>query len=174
MSPNPSRRDHNGDVTAGTVRRGVVLVVLGLSACTAASNPDTGDLATPTTITAGSTAAPETTTTEAASPTQSATTEAETPLPRNAQDYAMAALEAWMAGDQVMLARLVNDAARQRLDEGSLDPAADWVFQACEGAAGSTFCTWEGPDGTLTFRVANEAAGLGKDGAVVETLIAGG
>ena len=54
------------------------------------------------------------------------------------------------------------------------DPSADWEFSRCEGAAGSSYCEWIGPDGALTFRVANEAAANGEDHAIAEVITTGG
>ncbi len=106
--------------------------------------------------------------------TSSDTTAAQEPLPRNAEDYASVAFGAWTEGDEGLLVRLMTMEARQVLADASLDAAADWEFDRCEGAAGSTYCTWTGPDGTLTFRVANQDAGEGEEHAITETLVAGG
>mgnify|MGYP001355576106 FL=1 len=107
-------------------------------------------------------------------PTSTETTQPPEPLPTNSQDYAAAAFEAWVAGDEAQLGRLLTPEASTQLDEINADPAADWEFTRCEGAAGSSYCEWLGPDGTLTFCVGNEAASAGEEHAVSEVIVAGG
>lgn len=96
------------------------------------------------------------------------------PLPTNAADYATAAFEAWRAYDEAMLARLLTEESLEALRSLTFDPGADWEFERCEGAAGSSYCKWTGPDGSLSFRVGNEAAGAGQEQAITEVLLAGG
>lgn len=96
------------------------------------------------------------------------------PLPTNAADYATAAFEAWRSGDGDMLTRLLTGEALEALRAITVDPGAAWEFERCEGAAGSSYCTWMGPDGSLSFRVGNEAAGAGQEQAIIEVLVAGG
>ncbi|HEY1133991.1 MAG TPA: hypothetical protein VGE77_05385 [Nocardioides sp.] len=38
----------------------------------------------------------------------------------------------------------------------------------CEGAAGSSYCTWNGTNHDIVVRVANEAASAGQEGAISE------
>ena len=46
------------------------------------------------------------------------------------------------------------------------------TFAACEGAAGSSYCTWEGDEYTMTVRVRNEAAAEQQQHAVTEVKFA--
>lgn len=96
------------------------------------------------------------------------------PLPTNAADYAAAAFEAWTADDENMLARLLTEESLGTLRNITVDPGADWEFEGCEGASGSSYCTWTGPDGSLSFRVGNRAAAAGEEQAITEALVAGG
>lgn len=96
------------------------------------------------------------------------------PLPTNAADYAAAAFEAWTADDEDMLARLLTEESLEELRNMTFDPGADWEFERCEGAAGSSYCTWTGPDGSLSFRVGDQAAAAGAEQAITEALVAGG
>lgn len=151
-------------------RAGIVLAasVLTGACATAGSIPDPGGSSPPTSVFTSSTAVGD------VGSTVPDTTVAPEPLPNNPEAYAAGAFEAWTEGDEDLLARLMTDGARRTLEEGSLDASADWDFERCEGAAGSTYCTWSGPDGTLSFRVANQAASSGEEHAIAETLVAGG
>src|SRR5690606_36093290 len=102
--------------------------------------------------TSAPTTSPDTSSTETTSaettPTDTGSTDSPSdPLPTNAADYATVAFDAWTAGDRDLLARLFTEQALQALDELSVDPAGDWEFVRCEGAAGSSYCSWMGPDG---------------------------
>lgn len=162
-----------------------ILATVFVGACTgAADDPtttsDTTSEPTATTQeTSAPTTSPDTSSTETTSaettPTDTGSTDSPSdPLPTNAADYATVAFDAWTAGDRDLLARLFTEQALQALDELSVDPAGDWEFVRCEGAAGSSYCSWMGPDGTLTFRVGNEAASAGEERAITEVILAGG
>lgn len=84
-------------------------------------------------------------------------------------DYAGAAFGAWVAGDQEELEQRAQPAVAEFLairEPGTVDPVPD---PACEGAAGSTYCTWllADEDIQLQLRVVNQAASEGQPGAVV-------
>ncbi|HSJ35516.1 MAG TPA: hypothetical protein VLB85_10730 [Acidimicrobiia bacterium] len=96
------------------------------------------------------------------------------PLPTNAAAYAAAAFEAWRADDEEMLGRLLTEESLEALRNITFDPGADWEFDRCEGAAGSSYCTWTGPDGSLSFRVGNQAVAAGEEQAITEALVTGG
>jgi hypothetical protein len=83
-------------------------------------------------------------------------------------DYAHAAFAAWAAGDHPALHDLANGPA---LDVLAARPPAtddDWGAATCEGAAGSTICSWSGAGAVLALRVDNAAAAAGAPDAVVE------
>src|SRR5690606_19494876 len=151
-------------------RRSVLsaLLVVALGACNTGAGGDTTSTLPSTTAT---TSAP---TTSVATTTPSETTAPAEPLPTNPADYATAAFEAWVAGGDAQLDRLLTPEALETLREIDADRSADWEFGRCEGAAGSSYCNWVGPDGTLTFRVANEAASTGREQAITEALVTGG
>jgi hypothetical protein len=49
-----------------------------------------------------------------------------------------------------------------------------WSVTSCEGAAGSTYCTFSaGGDPTVVVRVGNEAAAQGQHQAVTEVQVSG-
>lgn len=156
----------------------IVLLAVGLvSACSGAGIADD-----PTSTAAGSpptTESPSVPTsaavTTAPSDTAAPTTVPESePLPTNAADYAAAAFEAWMGSNQDLLARLMTEESLATLRSITFETGAAWEFERCEGAAGSSYCTWSGPDGTLSFRVANQAAAAGEERAITEVIVAGG
>src|SRR5690606_13070881 len=96
------------------------------------------------------------------------------PLPTVPDEYASAAFDAWVTGDDAVLERMLAPEALEDLRQVNADPSADWEFSRCEGAACSSYCEWIGPDGALTFRVANEAASNGEDHAIAEVITTGG
>lgn len=87
-------------------------------------------------------------------------------------DYAGAAFAAWVEGDQEELEQRAQPAVAEFLSlrgPGTVDPIPD---PACEGAAGSTYCTWLLAEENiqLQLRVVNQAASEGHPGAVVEAV----
>lgn len=83
--------------------------------------------------------------------------------PSDAKAYAQAALKAWMAKDYTRLGQLAQSAAVQQVKDsvtyGGL-PANSWHFINCEGAAGSSYCTFINDDGDVThIRVINQVLG---------------
>jgi len=84
-------------------------------------------------------------------------------------DHAQAVFDAWLTGDGAALVDLTTPEVVQLLTSR---PVGDEVWandlRLCEGAAGSTYCTWASADVQLTLRVDNEAAGRGAAHAVVE------
>jgi|SRR5690554_3483290 len=157
MTRTPSRR---------LVVPALLAVLAVASACTGTSGEDT---TVPSVM--PPTSAP-TTTTVASTPPE--TTPEPEPLPTVPDEYASAAFDAWVAGDDAVLERMLAPEALEDLRQVNADPSADWEFSRCEGAAGSSYCEWIGPDGALTFRVANEAAANGEDHAIAEVITTGG
>jgi hypothetical protein len=70
------------------------------------------------------------------------------------EDVALAFVSAWQAGDEELMSELADpDATGQTAD---LPRPSDPVYSYCEGAAGSTYCTFEDDGGELVVRVSNE------------------
>lgn len=92
------------------------------------------------------------------------------PLPNNPEAYAKAFVAAWMSSNRPRAEELATQSAVKAVF-GSRDPKGP-VFKRCEGAAGSTYCTWEGTEYTLTVRVANERASNAQLQAVTEARFA--
>jgi hypothetical protein len=87
-------------------------------------------------------------------------------LPDSPTGYAAAAFEAWLQGDDVGLSELAAPEVAEFLKaRASTDPVG-WHDPVCEGAAGSTYCTWARAEVQLVIRVANEAASQGQPHAV--------
>ncbi|MPZ24420.1 MAG: hypothetical protein GEU28_13005 [Dehalococcoidia bacterium] len=82
--------------------------------------------------------------------------------------YAEAAFNAWLQGDEGTLTDLVTVPPADLLL--ARDPGTDvWDGPPlCEGAAGSTYCTWASDSSQLLLRVANEVASQGQPNAVTE------
>jgi hypothetical protein len=85
-------------------------------------------------------------------------------------DYARATFGAWVQGDQQELEQRAQPEVAEfllALAPGVIDPLPE---PFCEGAAGSTYCTWllAEDDIQLLLRVNNQAASEGQPGAVVE------
>lgn len=163
-----------------TARRGAALVALlalggpVLAACSG----DDGDTASPTvtvtqTVTEGPSSSGGTSDGSGESPTSEATGGSSTPsgggsataFPTDAQAYAQALVDAWQAGDRDLAVQLVRDPddADELFDD---DLAGTPTLQGCEGAAGSSYCTFTGQGYEIVVRVANETATAGQPGAV--------
>ena len=83
--------------------------------------------------------------------------------PKDARTYAQAAIKAWMARDYTRLGQLATAAAVQQVKDsvtyGGL-PSNSWHFISCEGAAGSSYCTFINDNGDVTHvRLANPVLG---------------
>ena len=90
-------------------------------------------------------------------------------LPTNAEDYATALIEAWERGDHDTASTLAAADALDVLFSQEGGGAGTWSLESCDGAAGSTYCTFgAGGDPKVIVRVANEAASLGQPEAVTE------
>lgn len=80
--------------------------------------------------------------------------------------YASTAFAAWRRGDVATLDRYAAGAVVDLLAARAPESAGGWGQPVCEGAAGSTYCTWSRSETQVTLRVANEAASQGLPGAV--------
>lgn len=166
------------------VRRGAALAVTAvlagaaLSACSDSDDSSSPTVTVTETVTSSPTPSTEATPPEQATEQPTATSDdassaptagsATGPLPTDAQDYAQALIDAWQAGDRAAAERLVRDPDEvdDIFDEDDL--TGDPVFAVCEGAAGSSYCTWNGTGYDILVRVANEAASAGQEGAISE------
>lgn len=70
------------------------------------------------------------------------------------EDVALAFVSAWQAGDEELMSELSDPNATGQA--GDLPRPIDPVYSYCEGAAGSTYCTFEDNGGELVVRVRNE------------------
>ncbi len=84
------------------------------------------------------------------------------------QGYAVALYNVWKTGDRVAASRVASPQAvsqmfavpyqAQASTTGPIDP---YSFQGCQGAAGSTICSWQAQGlSTVTMRVRNTTGGL--------------
>jgi hypothetical protein len=88
--------------------------------------------------------------------------------PTSSADYAQAAFDAWEGGDGTTVIDLsVPEAAQLLLARGPGDDGWSDTPQ-CEGAAGSTYCTWTSDGPNLQLRVLNEDASKGAAHAISE------
>jgi hypothetical protein len=159
-----------------------LLIVAGMVLVGAACGDD-GDSSSATTTEATTTTVPETTTTVAPTTTAPPATTAAPPttvdpgddaLPTDPQDYARSFIGAWEAGDQDSAAVFGTEAAVTTIFAYESGGPGAWSVTSCEGAAGSTYCTFSaGGDGSIVVRVGNEAASLGQHQAVTEVQVTG-
>ena len=88
--------------------------------------------------------------------------------PTTPEGYAQALYAAWKAGDRNAAAKVASPEAVNQIfqfpyqpiqtNAGPQDP---YQFRGCEGAAGSTFCTWAGQDNAqIVEQVRNTTGGL--------------
>jgi hypothetical protein len=135
-------------MTIGLVVLGVAIVGLIVAIAIVASSGGSSHAATTTTT------VPATTTTAAIS--------------ADPQGYAVALYNAWKTGDGVAASRVASPQAvtqmfavpyqAQASTTGPVDP---YSFQGCQGAAGSTICSWQAQSlSTITMRVRNTTGGL--------------
>jgi hypothetical protein len=89
------------------------------------------------------------------------------PVPSASEQYAALFAIAWSADDRAAMEQL---APADVVDLALTEPGAAWGSMACDGAAGSTYCTFTEFDGEvlLVVRVGNEAVLTGSDQAVSE------
>ena len=89
-------------------------------------------------------------------------------IPRSAQDYGTAFVKAWVDRDRTRATQLGTEAAVKAAFASTVDTAPRFV--RCEGAAGSSYCTWQGDEYTMQVRLRNEQASTGQPHAVTEVV----
>lgn len=95
-------------------------------------------------------------------------------IPTDPAAYATALVEAWATGDTATARVLATQEAVDALF--AYDPGGPglWQLEGCEGAAGSSYCTFRaGGDPTVVVRVGNEAAAHASPEAVTEVRVSG-
>jgi hypothetical protein len=92
-------------------------------------------------------------------PTESPTDISPT-YPDTAEAYAQEVLEAW-AGDQPSwLQALTTEAVYYGIVDLNASPNDEWALLRCDGAAGSSYCSFTNADGdVLTLRISNQLLG---------------
>jgi hypothetical protein len=111
--------------------------------------------------------------------TTTTTTTVATTVPTDAlstdpAEYASALVRAWERGDETAAGLLATDGAVQVLFSREGGGAGTWSLRGCEGAAGSSYCTFTaGGTPTVIVRVGNEAVSLGQPHAADEVRFEG-
>ena len=91
-------------------------------------------------------------------------------IPDNPKAYGQAFVTAWVDRDKADAVRLGTTSAVDTAFGSTVKTAPK--FTTCEGAAGSSYCTWEGDEYTMTVRILNEAASQRQQHAVTEVKFA--
>lgn len=114
--------------------------------------PLTSTATTAITSTTSTTTSTTTTTTRSASTT---TTAPATTARRATDATAQAFFEAWVANDATKLAANGEAGAIAQANALASSRTRPWVFDRCEGAAGSVYCSWIDAGTRLVVRVRN-------------------
>lgn len=118
--------------------------------------------AAPTIVTTLTTPSPTAAQTQAQPPTQSpkAAPTTAAAYPAQARAYAEAVIAAWKAKDLARLGDLTSPQVHEQLIEIPGPPNMAWVYQMCDGAAGSQYCHFTNADGhKLILRMVSEKLG---------------
>lgn len=90
--------------------------------------------------------------------------------PSTAEAYATAVIKAWAGDDPAWLQALTSDAVYFGIFDLDASPYDQWTFLRCDGAAGSSYCSFANPDGdVLTLRISNLL--LGQADAAVDVFL---
>lgn len=154
------------------------VLMAGAAGCAGTPGPEASTTSTTsspatTTVTVTSTVpAPSPTTPKAPATSPQTPPPAKDPLviPDNPRDYAAAFVRAWVERNGPHLSQLGTPAAVSAVTGSTVDQVP--TLRSCDGAAGSTYCTWEGVEYTLTVRVLNEPASQREQHAVTEARFA--
>jgi hypothetical protein len=93
-------------------------------------------------------------------------------LPTNVEAYAELFVSHWVRGDRGGAEQLGTPESVSAIFAAAETPAAAPALRDCEGAAGSSYCTFDGVGYTLIVRLGNEAVQQGKLHAVIEVRFA--
>jgi hypothetical protein len=125
---------------------GLIAVLAVVLAIVLITRDDDSDSAATTTTTE-----PPTTTTEPPTTTSPTTTVAPPPstlplppITDDPQSYAEYLFVAWQNADQTAAANVADPGAVGQIFARPYSAASQWVFQTCDPAAGSLYCTWNG------------------------------
>lgn len=179
--PTPTRTASVATVATGAALSAALLGGCGSGGSDAAGTTNGSSPTTPTvtvTVTTTPTAPPTTTpTTGPTSPGQPDGTMTIPPpaddpvtIPADPKSYGQAFVTAWVERDKTDATRLGTTAAVDTAFGSTVETAPE--LTRCEGAAGSSYCTWEGDDYTMTVRILNEAASQRQMHAVAEVKFA--
>jgi hypothetical protein len=92
-------------------------------------------------------------------PATTVTTRAPTTVAVSPESAAKSLFDAWTKGDRAAAARVAEPGAVTALFARTWQAGDGWAFSECNGAAGSTICTWARPGGQqVLFRVQNAPA----------------
>lgn len=143
------------------LRRAVTIACLTLgTALAAACGPNQTAGPEPTsTVEADGEGAFGTSTTEASAPDPGPTDISPT-YPDDAEAYAEEVMEAWGGGSASWLEALTAEAAYYGIADLNASPYDPWQLLRCDGAAGSSYCSFTNPDGDLiTLRISHQLLG---------------
>jgi hypothetical protein len=87
-------------------------------------------------------------------------------LPDSPRAYAQAFVTAWVDRDRPRAAKLAIKTAVDTAFASTVKKSP--TFTTCEGAAGSSYCTWQGDEYTMVVRVGNERVAQHQEQAVRE------
>jgi hypothetical protein len=103
------------------------------------------------------------------SPSQSASTPKPPTFPKTAQGYAQAGLDAYGKRSTVRLTDLTTAGSKAQFDD--VHPSnTHWHYHDCQGAAGSSYCTFDNDNGDR-FQIQIDNAALGAPHAIINVVI---
>jgi hypothetical protein len=139
----------------------VLAVALAVALLTRDDGDDqaSGDATTTTTIVPSSSAAASTT--SPATTAAPATTASLPPLGNDTESYAKYVFASWQQNNRQAAAQAASADAVNQMFAQAYSPQQPYTFGACNPAAGSVYCTWNGTNGaTITMTVRNLTGGL--------------
>jgi hypothetical protein len=116
----------------------------------------------------GASASPRTAAGTPSSAAASTATSGAAAQPGSPTDYAAATFEAWLGEDTTRLLELTTPRVGVFLTARTSADPKGWNDPVCEGAAGSTLCTWTRHEAQMVIQVANEPASQRQPHAVTQ------